>query len=291
MIKDKIYKLYFLKDPRNDEIRYVGITGQQLRERLSNHLKTEQNTHKSNWIKQLKKENLKPEIIEFANSFDRDYIIALEIFLIKEFKNLGFLLTNLSPGGEGSPWEYMTEEQKKKSSEATTLRNKTNNPAKSPEARRKMSENNAMNREECYQNLLLAKEKDKKIVIQFDLLGNRINEYKGIRHAERMTGVDHSAITRCCTGRNIRAGNYIWKFKDSENLEEELKFALSNMDVDYMQRTFSRPVIQLDKNGIIVAKFSSANEAKAKTGICNIGMCCKGFFKQCGGYLWRYEEN
>ena len=49
-------------------------------------------------------------------------------------------------------------------------------------------------------------------VIQLDLSGNSICEYTTIRAAEKMTGVDHTTISRCCKGKIKTAGGFRWVY-------------------------------------------------------------------------------
>lgn len=51
-------------------------------------------------------------------------------------------------------------------------------------------------------------------VCQYDFNGNLIKVYPSIRQAVRETGIDHSTISRCCSGdRNAKtAGGYIWEY-------------------------------------------------------------------------------
>lgn len=53
-----------------------------------------------------------------------------------------------------------------------------------------------------------------RVVVQYDLDGTQIKEYPSIREAVRETGVEHSCISRCCSGdRNTKtAGGYVWKY-------------------------------------------------------------------------------
>lgn len=50
-----------------------------------------------------------------------------------------------------------------------------------------------------------------KMVIQYDLNGNFIREYRSITEAMNMTGVKH--ISNACRGERKHAGGYIWKYK------------------------------------------------------------------------------
>lgn len=52
----------------------------------------------------------------------------------------------------------------------------------------------------------------------------------------------------------------------------------------------SKPVLQLAKDGKIVAEYPSTHEAERQTGIDSrhISKCCKGEYKTSGGYVWKY---
>lgn len=89
--------IYGLVDPRNNLIRYVGKTKQTLNKRLSQHMSDTgiNNTHKFNWIKNLKELNLKPIII-LLETCDGDLWVERERYYIRIIENL----TNLTEGGE-----------------------------------------------------------------------------------------------------------------------------------------------------------------------------------------------
>ena len=54
----------------------------------------------------------------------------------------------------------------------------------------------------------------------------------------------------------------------------------------------SKAVIQLSKDGELIAEYPSTREAERQTGCChgNICNCCKGKYKSCGGYIWKYKK-
>lgn len=57
-------------------------------------------------------------------------------------------------------------------------------------------------------------EKKSKPVIQYDLLGNFIEEYKSTHEAERKTRIDNNCISRCCNGKYKTAGGFVWRYKN-----------------------------------------------------------------------------
>lgn len=55
----------------------------------------------------------------------------------------------------------------------------------------------------------------KRPVCQYSLAGDLMGEYESASHAERVTGIRQSNISKCCLGRKWfnTAGGYVWKFK------------------------------------------------------------------------------
>lgn len=107
-------KIYVLKDPRNDQIRYVGVTTQKLNQRLSQHINAAKNNemrHVCKWIKQLLKLDLRPRIEQIDDVSDDDWQ-KWEIYYISYYKEQGCKLTNIDKGGNG----VVTAEKRSKSS-------------------------------------------------------------------------------------------------------------------------------------------------------------------------------
>jgi len=98
-----MYSLYVLKDPNTLIIRYVGYSNSPKR-RLWEHIRDAKKgvkTHKSYWIKSLIDNQQSPLIEILYNCDNHDDILHKEIELIKELKDNGILLTNLTDGGDG----------------------------------------------------------------------------------------------------------------------------------------------------------------------------------------------
>jgi hypothetical protein len=96
-------KIYVLRDPRTNEIRYVGKTVQSLVRRLSAHILRSANkrTHRDCWIAGVLMAGLTPRIEEVDVAGD-DWE-EKERFWIAHFRAAGFDLTNQTDGGEGTP--------------------------------------------------------------------------------------------------------------------------------------------------------------------------------------------
>jgi len=101
--KDVIY-IYALCKPNNDDyIRYVGKS-KQILSRIKRHIEPSRignsESHKNNWLRQLKKEDLKPNVI-IIEKCDINNWAERETYWIEYYKKLFPDLTNLAKGGEG----------------------------------------------------------------------------------------------------------------------------------------------------------------------------------------------
>jgi group I intron endonuclease len=100
--------IYGLIDPRDGELRYVGKSVRGLKRFYG------KNTHRaycSNWIKSLRNKGLNYEVIILEET---NNLVEAERRLIKLFRTLGYKLTNMTDGGEGTVGFKMSEETKKK---------------------------------------------------------------------------------------------------------------------------------------------------------------------------------
>ena len=55
-----------------------------------------------------------------------------------------------------------------------------------------------------------------KSVLQYDLKGNFIKQWIGIKNASEILKINGSDIGECCRNKRKTAGGYIWRFKESE---------------------------------------------------------------------------
>ena len=53
-----------------------------------------------------------------------------------------------------------------------------------------------------------------KPILQYDRLGNLIKEWPSAIKVEEELGIDHSSISKCCSGKLKSAGGYLWKYKN-----------------------------------------------------------------------------
>jgi len=101
--KDAIY-IYALCKPNDDNyIRYVGKS-KVIISRIKKHLETSRignsEAHKNNWLRQIKKDELKPNVI-IIEKCNIDNWAERETYWIAYYRELFPDLTNLAKGGEG----------------------------------------------------------------------------------------------------------------------------------------------------------------------------------------------
>ena len=113
---NKTYKIYGLHKHNSDIIRYIGITGNSLKRRLSQHIydRKLKVSHKNNWIRGIYNNGESINIILIDEVRGIKEARMAEIEYIKLFKSFGAKLVNGTNGGE--VFKH-TEETKKKISQ------------------------------------------------------------------------------------------------------------------------------------------------------------------------------
>lgn len=106
--------IYALKDPRNNEIRYIGKSNNP-KVRFQQHLKDKKNILKDDWITELLQIGSLPELVILEKT-DIDHWQEREIYWIAFGRDNGWKLVNITDGGNG-----MTQVQSP--SFLTTMRN------------------------------------------------------------------------------------------------------------------------------------------------------------------------
>lgn len=91
--------IYFLRDPKNPIKGYVGKANDP-KDRLKDHLKDNKPCYRTNWIRALKFEGLKPQL-EILDEVPYDAWEFWEREYIRIFRAIGFHLTNGTDGGDG----------------------------------------------------------------------------------------------------------------------------------------------------------------------------------------------
>ena len=209
------YKVYIHKFPNGKA--YVGITRQEPKVRWGGGNGYVRNEYMHRAIKKYGWENIE-HIILFDGLSEED-ACEIEKSLIKKYrtneKEFGY---NIESGGQCS---NLAESTKQKLREAHTGKRASEETKNKMSASRKrfLSEN-----PEYYQknleNIMCAVEKaaelKRKSVIQYDLDGNFLAVWNSTREAERVLGIYHSHIAKCCNKvpKYNTAGGYRWEYAD-----------------------------------------------------------------------------
>lgn len=187
-------KIYSLKDPITNEIRYIGKTIQTLNTRLSKHVNTcfYRRTYKECWIYSLFKKGKKPliELVEETTSFDWE---TREKYWIKFYEGK-VKLTNLSEGGIkggfGKGYTH-TEITRKKISMALLGRKQT------PYQKQRAKEANSKPKTAIHKKNLSFGKTPQNIKDNLELIFNLIeNEKKTYKQVADTLGVSLTAVWR-----------------------------------------------------------------------------------------------
>jgi hypothetical protein len=233
--------IYALKDPNTHKIRYIGSSNNP-NKRYKEHISDtkREKTKKSNWIKNLIKNNQKP-ILEILEKTSLNEFEGLEKKYIEEQIALGNKLLNFDISGKGN------------------ILKKTNKQR---------------------QNLTL---KTGHTVFQFDLNGNFINKFNSLREAEKMTGVNHGNISKCCNNIFKHTGGYVF----SKNIHFDKTKIVKNPN------GLKKKIIEIDVNGNVINEFNSITEASLKTKIVasSISRVCNGLLKKTNNKYFKFKTN
>lgn len=104
MVDEPRFIIYGLVDPRDGELRYVGLSTvgfKRPRSHWQNKNIRERNDHCHCWIRSVIADNFIPSIVVFQTFENSDIIRYAERFWIAYFRRMGCRLTNMNDGGEG----------------------------------------------------------------------------------------------------------------------------------------------------------------------------------------------
>jgi len=120
-------------------------------------------------------------------------------------------------------------------------------------------------------------------VFQFDLNGNFINKFNSLREAEKVTGINHGNISKCCNNIFKHTGGYIFKKNNDFNISEIVK----------KPNGVKKKIIEIDVNGNVINEFNSITEASLKTKIVasSISRVCNGFLKKTNNKYFKFKTN
>lgn len=219
--------VYTLTDPRDNLVKYIGVTKRPKR-RFYEHITNNENNLKSTWIKKLKSHNLLP-IYEELDITDIDNFSYVERYWISQFKSWGFDLKNMTEGGEGSygfiPWNKGMKgvfHHSDISKEKMSIYRKENTIGEyngfygkkhSDENKKKWSDERKGKKWNVIQHEKLGGENhpSRKVVFCFDMNDNFIKKYDAAVDAV-YDGFDANIISKVCRGINKSHKGYKFSF-------------------------------------------------------------------------------
>ena len=242
--------IYALKDPRTNIVRYVGKANDPYK-RYQNHINKcrDKNTHKRNWINNLKQEKLKP-ILEILEEVPVDKWKEFEKMYIKKYKDAGCDLMNYTEGGDGCTFANKTSFKKGDNARKIVMLDKNGNLIKTFDKgidacvfigvkginhilskKRKTTKNMIFFYEDEYikmnendikehinwikPKILVANKTSFKEVeiLQYELNGNFIRCWKSLAEASKTLNINKVAICHCAKGKTKSSGGFFWSYK------------------------------------------------------------------------------
>lgn len=216
----KTVYIYTLADPRSGEVRYVGKTN-NLKVRRHNHLNScrDKNTHKRNWINQLRKEGMLP-IMEVLDEVLQSEWHRWEKYWIHQMTVWGFKLVNYTEGGDGLTFGNQTSFKKGLQPwNKGLVKPKLIKPpkGKSPNTVKYQFQPGSTS---WRKGLKGVKNKPDKHIHQYSgLTGEFIKTWKTAREASIALGLNEEALGQCARGKARTSGGFIWQYDKSESAE------------------------------------------------------------------------
>jgi len=261
VVNNERYEVYLIENLINSK-KYIGITTQGHKKRFKQHIKDAKNKRYNSAlhhaIRKYGIENFTIEVIEFADSWDE--LCEKETDNISKYDtyNTGY---NLTLGGEGSKGCAITEDNKKKISEANKGRKRTK------EANIKIIESQLVP------------------VCQYTLKGEFIEEWDSALSASIAVNIYKQNIYACCSNRYAQTNGFIWKYSRDVVVGENLIVNNSNFYIK------NNKVGQYDLFGNLIKIWDNTKDVLQYLGIKNrnkINDCIKNRINDAYGYKWSY---
>lgn len=146
------------------------------------------------------------------------------------------------------------------------------------QAKKKIGEA-SKNRKRSAKNIEAVRKARIKSVNVYDLQGNLLKKCESVIDAEKFTNIDNSNISAACKGRYKQIKGFVFKYADEKQ------------DIPKIFK-HRKAVNMYSFDGEYIKTFETIKQAQKETNICDthITDCCKGKYKQSGGYIWKYAQ-
>ena len=124
-----------------------------------------------------------------------------------------------------------------------------------------------------------------KTIYQYSIEGKFIKKWECIATASSELKINGSNITMCAKHIRPNAGGFRWEYEYVDELKPTVKIKKSRKGLN------SKPILQLDEQGNIIAEYNSLNDAAEKINIhpSNISKVLHGNQTFAGGYKWKLK--
>ena len=276
----KLTRIYLVSNCYNDPNKvYVG-------KEKSHQIDGREYSHKKTFGK---KANF--EYIDRVEGWNKKRWRPLEKFWIKHFKDCGYELMNGNDGGSGP--SFHTQEAKDKMS--ISLKGKRLGCNQTQETKDKISKalKGRKKDEITIKNMSKPRikldkfkfsnlEKKNKKILQYDLNGVFIKEWKSLQEAEIFLNVNNNTnISACCLNKQKTAWGYIWRFKVGDEIINKIEGNKSGFKI-----------LQYDLKDNFLKEWNTVREIKDNTkySFTTIYECLRGKYKQANGFKWKYKK-
>lgn len=137
-----------------------------------------------------------------------------------------------------------------------------------------------------------------KAVLQYDLSGSFVKEWRTLKEASKSVCVSGASISAACRGLQRKAAGFLWQYKENASptkslLARKSGWKHSKEKVLIASKKRMKPVLQFTKEGEFIKEWSCARECERFYHI-NSGLvtrCCKRKqLKHAGGFAWKYKN-
>jgi hypothetical protein len=187
------YLVYGLVDPRNGQVRYVGLSHKGLarprEHRQPTYMNRETHTHKTRWIRALQKQGLIYEIVVLYSAPTPEGLLEAEAFWERQMRERGHSLTNAAPCGLPGPRGFRH----------------------TPDARAKMSASHRGKTKTKEHRANIARG-NMRPVRRISPITGEIRDYPSARAACVDGPFCSGHISRCCQGKLRTHGGFRWSY-------------------------------------------------------------------------------
>lgn len=138
-----------------------------------------------------------------------------------------------------------------------------------------------------------AKHPRAKAVLQFNLNGIFMKEYKTAKEASEETGVLRSSICSCVKKKIKTAGGYMWRYKENEIISNIKPVEPHNFN-NNSKKWHMKKINQYTIDGLFIRSFDSISEANEFIGVRKdnggVSGVVRGTKRTAHGYIWRYAD-